>query len=297
MIIYVDIDNTICKTINTDYKNAVPTYEHINYVNNLYNNGHTIVYWTSRGVGSGIDQYELTKQQLSEWGCLYHELKCDKPVYDLFIDDKTKNNIKDLYLKLNRSRSLRVEKLSIFKDKKICLLGTGASLSNHKIDFNYYDLVVGINRIYKTEYLKHINVLYYNLSIKDSWEDMLKTVSQCDNIKCIIFCPWSSGPRRRNYLESLLNLYQFTKYHLYHKAIVRNIPSIRLRPLTGIAALNHMLISEAGEINIYGFDFYEKTYISNLPKFNHDIYHDLDSNKNFLHNKIEQNQNKIKWNK
>ena len=35
-----------------------------------------------------IDWTELTCQQLSEWGAKYHELRVDKPFYDLFIEDK-----------------------------------------------------------------------------------------------------------------------------------------------------------------------------------------------------------------
>jgi len=31
----------------------------------------------------------LTQQQLSDWGCKYHELRVDKPFYDLFIEDKS----------------------------------------------------------------------------------------------------------------------------------------------------------------------------------------------------------------
>jgi hypothetical protein len=92
MIIYIDIDNTICKTTNTDYINAKPICSNINIINTLYANNY-IIYWTSRGVGSGINWYHFTKKQLDSWGCKYHELKCDKPIYDLFIDDKTYNSI------------------------------------------------------------------------------------------------------------------------------------------------------------------------------------------------------------
>lgn len=88
MKIRVDIDNTICITPGTDYENAQPDWDAINIINGLYNDGHEIVYWTARGVGSGRDLYEMTKNQLDSWKCKYHDLKCDKPVYDLFVDDK-----------------------------------------------------------------------------------------------------------------------------------------------------------------------------------------------------------------
>jgi hydroxymethylpyrimidine pyrophosphatase-like HAD family hydrolase len=98
MNIYVDIDNTITKTTNTDYVSATPIKKYIEIVNKLYEQGHYIVYWTARGVGSGVDYYDLTEKQLKKWGCKYHKLKCDKPVYDIFIDDKTLNSIEDLYI-------------------------------------------------------------------------------------------------------------------------------------------------------------------------------------------------------
>jgi hypothetical protein len=58
-------------------------------VNALYEQGNTIIYWTARGSRSGIDWYDLTKQQLDDWGAKYHDLRCDKPYYDLFIEDKS----------------------------------------------------------------------------------------------------------------------------------------------------------------------------------------------------------------
>jgi hypothetical protein len=93
MIIYVDIDNTITQTNQTDYLNAQPLEDRINHINQLYKEGHTIVYWTARGSGSGLDYLVLTQKQLKQWGCLYTELKLGKPAYDLFIDDKA---IKDI---------------------------------------------------------------------------------------------------------------------------------------------------------------------------------------------------------
>lgn len=89
-IIYVDIDETICSTsADRKYENAEPIKENIKKINNLYDKGNTIVYWTSRGSRKQIDWYELTKTQLEEWGAKYNELRVDKPYYDRFIDDKT----------------------------------------------------------------------------------------------------------------------------------------------------------------------------------------------------------------
>jgi hypothetical protein len=92
MLIYVDIDNTICVTEGTDYNDVKPIPDRIEKINKLHDEGNTIVYWTARGSVTGIDHSELTKKQFKEWGVKYHELKFGKPPYDLFIDDKNINS-------------------------------------------------------------------------------------------------------------------------------------------------------------------------------------------------------------
>lgn len=89
-IIYVDIDETICKTSeDRNYTNSTPIKENIEKINKLYDEGNTIVYWTARGSRKQINWYTLTKHQLDTWGAKYNEVRVDKPCYDLFIDDKT----------------------------------------------------------------------------------------------------------------------------------------------------------------------------------------------------------------
>ena len=93
MIIYVDIDDTICYRLNktVDYTDSLPIYEHIDKINKLYDEGHEITYWTARGTKTKIDWYDVTKTQLDQWGCKYHKLITgEKPAYDLLICDKTK---------------------------------------------------------------------------------------------------------------------------------------------------------------------------------------------------------------
>jgi hypothetical protein len=89
-VIYVDIDETICETPDKPrvYANAKPIKENIEKINKLYDDGSTIVYWTARGSRTNINWYDLTKKQLNDWGAKHHELRVDKPYYDLFIDDK-----------------------------------------------------------------------------------------------------------------------------------------------------------------------------------------------------------------
>jgi len=96
MIYIVDIDNTICDTYMVDgkwdYENSIPNLDRISKINSLFDEGHTINYWTARGSGSGLDWSELTKQQLDSWGCKYHEIRLGKPSYDIWIDDKAFND-------------------------------------------------------------------------------------------------------------------------------------------------------------------------------------------------------------
>ena len=98
----VDIDGTICTpTIGRDYHKAEPWQDRIKGLNNLYDEGNHIIYFTARAMGrfSGHSHYiasekakevlfDLTKQQLNDWGVKYHELIMGKPHADLFIDDK-----------------------------------------------------------------------------------------------------------------------------------------------------------------------------------------------------------------
>jgi hypothetical protein len=92
MIIYIDIDETICESPeNRDYTLSTPIKKNIDKANKLYNEGNTIIYWTARGTTTGIDWREVTEKQFSDWGVKYHDLKLKKPYYDLFIDDKNMN--------------------------------------------------------------------------------------------------------------------------------------------------------------------------------------------------------------
>lgn len=92
-----DIDGTICtKVTDGDYSKAEPIQDRIDLVNNLYDEGHTIVFQTARGMGRSDDSQmfaigsftKLTKQQLETWGVKYHKLFLGKPSGDIYIDDK-----------------------------------------------------------------------------------------------------------------------------------------------------------------------------------------------------------------
>lgn len=95
MIIFVDIDDTICYRENKsklDYSEAIPYTERIKKINQLYKEGNTIVYWTARGTVTQTNWFQVTLKQLNDWKCKFHELRMGKPAYDLFIDDKNINS-------------------------------------------------------------------------------------------------------------------------------------------------------------------------------------------------------------
>ena len=81
-VYYVDIDNTICTDADGKYNKAKPFPERIKKINKLYDEGHWIVIWTSRGRITGKDFIGLTKRQLERWKVKYHILSFDKPYYD-----------------------------------------------------------------------------------------------------------------------------------------------------------------------------------------------------------------------
>jgi hypothetical protein len=99
----IDIDGTICdKPLcreDGDYETSIPKLERIEKINALYDEGHRIKYFTARGMGRYSDDagkakekfYNLTHQQLTVWGCKFHELILGKPSGDIYIDDKGVN--------------------------------------------------------------------------------------------------------------------------------------------------------------------------------------------------------------
>jgi len=86
-----DLDETLCyaPVSPRDYRSAQPYKKAIIKVNELFDEGFTIVIFTGRGGTSGVDWNELTVSQLKKWGVKYHRLiDKGKPHYDLFVDDR-----------------------------------------------------------------------------------------------------------------------------------------------------------------------------------------------------------------
>ena len=88
-----DIDGTICVTPGAKYHLSTPIYERIQVVNELFQDGHEINFFTARGTVSGLDLKDLTESQLKAWGVMYHKLIMGKPHADVFVDDKAMNDL------------------------------------------------------------------------------------------------------------------------------------------------------------------------------------------------------------
>jgi len=93
----IDIDGTICDS-SFGYETAFPYLERIDRINELYDEGNHITYFTARGMGSLQDPYKainkyykLTLDQLESWGCRFNLLILGKPSADFYIDDKSIN--------------------------------------------------------------------------------------------------------------------------------------------------------------------------------------------------------------
>ena len=90
-----DIDNVLCTTKNSKYRNSKPKTQVVRKINKLYSDGHKIIFFTSRFMGRTNNNtkkaysmgFKLTTNQLKKWKVKYHKLIMGKPSYDLIIDD------------------------------------------------------------------------------------------------------------------------------------------------------------------------------------------------------------------
>lgn len=95
MRIVCDIDGVICDEVNDDLNLRNPYPDRIAYLNSLFEQGHEIIIYTSRGMKScdnnpveADKKYrELTTKQLLEWGLHFDQLFFGKPNADIYIDN------------------------------------------------------------------------------------------------------------------------------------------------------------------------------------------------------------------
>lgn len=190
MVIFVDIDGTICHT-EGGYVNAIPIVSAIHKINRLYEMGHNITYWTARGKSSGIDWSELTKAQLKEWGCLYHKLSFDKPAYDCILDDKALK-MRDVRLGVVGGVS-GIYKIESKTDSNKFYIGSSKDIIER-----------WSNHLYHLEKNKHHSSILQNHYNEYGRNDLLFSIIEECNIECLI-------DKEREYLKNLkpyFNIYQ-----------------------------------------------------------------------------------------
>ena len=109
-----DLDGVICKNVKyknsnlINYNKSKPIHSAIRAINKLYDNGHTIVIYTARGMTRYKGNVSTIKKKLNRittnslkfWKLKYHKLIFGKIFYDYIIDDKSvdysKNWIKNI---------------------------------------------------------------------------------------------------------------------------------------------------------------------------------------------------------
>ena len=114
-IICFDLDNTLCKTIGSNYKLSKPFDKKIKFVNYLKKKGFYIKIFTSRFMGRNKENrtlakkagYKFTKNQLKNWKLTYDELIFGKPSFDIFIDDKSLNFKKNWIINLKKKLKIK----------------------------------------------------------------------------------------------------------------------------------------------------------------------------------------------
>jgi sialic acid synthase len=137
------MDNTVCHFSRfKNYALTEPNLKNIQKVNELYDKGHTIIIWTARGNMTGKNWFEITYDQLNKWNVKFHELRMNKPNFDILIDDKVLNSISDWNL-TNVNKILYGNKPLEYKlteeiyigDKHPCLIIADIG-KNHQGDLN-----------------------------------------------------------------------------------------------------------------------------------------------------------------
>jgi len=85
---WFDIDGVITDTsLDGDYETAIPDEAMIATINELYDLGHTIVIFTSRGTKREVEMREAINLQLKAFGVQYHRLLIMRR--DFTVDDST----------------------------------------------------------------------------------------------------------------------------------------------------------------------------------------------------------------
>jgi phosphoglycolate phosphatase-like HAD superfamily hydrolase len=95
MRIVFDLDGTLCT--GYPYEDAVPLPGAQETLRKLKEQGHTIIIYTARGMGSCAGNSGaavakiggVTLTQLKDWDFIYDEIVFGKPAGDIYVDDKS----------------------------------------------------------------------------------------------------------------------------------------------------------------------------------------------------------------
>lgn len=90
-IISVDIDGFVTQGEQFWDQEPTPKRDVIEKINELYKNGHVIIYHTGRHPC----YYEVTYAWLIKYGCFFHALRMGKLSADVYLDDRN-SNLEDL---------------------------------------------------------------------------------------------------------------------------------------------------------------------------------------------------------
>ena len=87
--IYIfDVDGTICRSKDGKYRQSKPIKKRIKKVNELFDKGNTIIFFTSRGKLTNIDWSKLTNYQFKKWKVKHHDIIFGKPYGDVYVGDE-----------------------------------------------------------------------------------------------------------------------------------------------------------------------------------------------------------------
>lgn len=152
---------------------------------------------------------------------------------------------------------------NLYKDKKVCILCCGESIDKHKIDFDKYDFVIGLNRLYKTKYIDKINVLYDSCHYIHDFISLEKIkILNESNIKYYFLIP---GKISKQKIIDNMKLIQSNLKIPFKVIDERDKHAIGDRKiLAGVFVLKKVLGEKPKSIDLYGYDFYSSKYVEGI---------------------------------
>ena len=183
MIYCFDLDGVICTRRITTYEKCKPNKKIIKHISSLYNQGHTILIYTGRGVKDNTEWGELTYKQLRNWGVKYHRVIFGKPHSDINIDDKTinihayiklldnPNKIKILQDIVDRDRLTKPHRKHLYQ-----IFANEKGVAHWKVSSGYglIQLIVGLSMLFMRQFgiyiILLILVVYFCLFVLISFQ-------------------------------------------------------------------------------------------------------------------------------